>query len=192
MSRVGQPTFRTRGSGIAVIPCLLFIPLAVAPRSEAADSPLQTVPSVDLSRYVGTWYEIASYPQRFQKGCTGTTATYTMRPDGQIDVLNRCSRDSLNGRVTVARGRAKVVDKSTNAKLKVSFFWPFWGDYWIIDLGQDYEYAVVGHPKRKYLWVLSRTPAMDALVYEGILERLRAQGYDTTHLVRTVQPAESG
>lgn len=188
MSGAGQPTFRTRGSGIAVISCLLFL----APRSEAADPPLRTVPSVDLSRYVGTWYEIASYPQRFQKGCTGTTATYTLRADGKIDVLNRCSRDSLNGRVTVARGRAKVVDKNTNAKLKVSFFWPFWGDYWIIDLGRDYEYAVVGHPKRKYLWVLSRKPVMDALIYEGILERLRAQGYDTTRLVRTVQPAESG
>lgn len=172
---------------LRVLSGMLLIALASAPLGVAAPPPLQTVPSVDLSRYVGTWYEIASYPQRFQKGCTGTTATYTLRADGKIDVLNRCARDSLNGRVTVARGRAKVVDKSTNAKLKVTFFWPFWGDYWIIDLGRDYEYAVVGHPNRKYLWVLSRAPVMDGKVYEGILKRLGAQGYDTTRLVRTVQ-----
>jgi apolipoprotein D and lipocalin family protein len=79
------------------------------------------------------------------------------------------------------------VDKNTNAKLKVSFFWPFWGDYWIIDLGRDYEYAVVGHPGRKYLWILSRTPSMEPAAYEGVLERLRVQGYDTSRLVRTLQ-----
>jgi len=177
---------------LRVMSVMFLITLAPAPRSAAAGPPLRTVPSVDLSRYVGTWYEIASYPQRFQKGCTGTMATYTLRADGKIDVLNRCSRDSLNGRVTVARGRAKVVDKNTNAKLKVSFFWPFWGDYWIIDLGRDYEYAVVGHPNRKYLWILSRTPVMDASVYEEILKRLGAQGYDTTRLVQTVQPVATG
>ena len=161
------------------------------PEAAAAPSrPLETVPSVDLARYAGTWYEIASYPQRFQKGCTGTTATYTLRDDGKVEVLNRCARDSLNGRVTVAKGKAKVVDTRTHAKLKVSFFWPFWGDYWIIDLGRDYEYAVVGHPKRKYLWILSRTPVMDETVYDGILDRLRAQGYDTKRLVRTLQPGE--
>jgi apolipoprotein D and lipocalin family protein len=169
--------------------CVVFVPSS---RAAATGPPLQTVPSVDLSRYAGTWYEIASYAQRFQKGCTGTSATYTLRDDGNVDVLNRCARDSLGGRVTIARGRARVVDTNTNAKLKVSFFWPFWGDYWIIDLGRDYEYAVVGHPGRKYLWILSRTPAMDTTAYEGILERLRAQGYDTSRLVRTVQPTVDG
>ena len=161
--------------------------VAAAGPGAAAKRPLETVPHVDLTRYTGTWYEIASYPQRFQKGCTGTVATYTLRSDGTVEVLNRCARDSLNGRVTVARGRARVVDKTSNAKLMVSFFWPFWGAYWIIDLGHDYEYAVVGHPSRKYLWVLSRTPTMAPAVYEGILERLRAQGYDTGRLNRTLQ-----
>ena len=153
----------------------------------AGERTLETVPHVDLTRYTGTWYEIASYPQRFQKGCTGTTATYTLRPNGTVEVVNRCARDSLNGRVTVARGRARVVDRNTNAKLKVSFFWPFWGDYWIIDLGRDYEYAVVGHPSRKYLWILCRAPHMDDAVYAGILDRLRTQGYDTARLVHTLQ-----
>jgi apolipoprotein D and lipocalin family protein len=152
-------------------------------------SELETVARVDLSRYLGTWYDIASFPQRFQRGCTGTTATYTLRGDGQIDVLNRCRRGSLTAQESLAKGRARVVDRTTNAKLKVSFFRPFWGDYWIIDLGPNYEYAVVGHPSRDYLWILSRTPTMDGAVYEGILGRLREQGYEVQRLNRTQQQA---
>jgi apolipoprotein D and lipocalin family protein len=150
---------------------------------------LRSVPHVDLERYVGTWYDVASFPQRFQRGCTGTSATYTMRGDGKIDVLNRCRDGSLTGKERVARGRARVVDRSTNAKLKVSFFRPFWGDYWIIDLGPNYEYAVVGHPSRDYLWILSRTPTMDSATYDGILGRLRGQGYEVERLNRTLQPS---
>jgi apolipoprotein D and lipocalin family protein len=142
---------------------------------------LRTVSHVDLERYVGTWYDIASFPQRFQRGCTGTTATYTIRADGMIDVLNRCRDGSLAGK-----------ERSTNAKLKVSFFRPFWGDYWIIDLGPSYEYAIVGHPGRDYLWILSRTPTMDGAVYDGILGRLREQGYEVERLNRTLQPSGGG
>ncbi len=146
----------------------------------------QTVARVDLGRYVGTWYEIASFPQSFQRGCTATTATYTLRDDGQIDVVNRCRKGSPDGPEKVARGRARVVDPSSNAKLEVSFFRPFWGDYWIVDLGPDYEYAVVGHPGRDYLWILSRTPTMKSGVYDAIVQRLAVQGYETSRLVRTV------
>lgn len=153
-------------------------------------APLRTVSRVDLTRYVGTWYEIASYPQRFQKGCTATTAVYALREDGEIQVVNRCNRDSLDGRETVARGRARVIDRETNAKLKVTFFWPFWGDYWIIDLDPEYRFAVVGHPNRKYLWILSRTRTMDPLVYSRILEHLTVQGYDVGKLQVTLQPQE--
>lgn len=148
---------------------------------------LRTVSRVDLQRYLGTWYEIASFPQRFQRGCTGTVATYTVRGDGDIDVLNRCRKGSLDGKEASAQGRARVSDRSTNAKLKVSFFRPFWGDYWILDLGAGYEYAVVGHPSRDYLWILSRKPTMDSTVYQGILGRLRAQGYEVERLDRTLQ-----
>jgi apolipoprotein D and lipocalin family protein len=148
---------------------------------------LRTVSRVDLRQYVGTWYDIASFPQRFQRGCTATTATYTIRGDGEIDVLNRCRKGSLDGKEVSAQGRARVIDQSTNAKLKVSFFRPFWGDYWIIDLGANYEYAVVGHPSRDYLWILSRKPTMDSTVYEGILDRLQAQGYEVARLDRTPQ-----
>jgi apolipoprotein D and lipocalin family protein len=150
--------------------------------------PLQTVPHVDLPRYLGHWYEIAAFPQSFQRGCTASTATYSLRDDGDIDVLNRCRDGSLEGEVRQAKGRARVVDRATNAKLEVSFFRPFWGDYWVVDLGADYEYAVVGHPGRDYLWILSRTPTMDAAVYDGILARLRAQGYEVERLHRTLQP----
>ena len=148
--------------------------------------PLETVAHVELARYVGTWYEIASFPQSFQRGCIATTATYTIRDDGDIDVLNRCRKDALDGQEKSALGRARVVDRATNAKLEVSFFRPFWGDYWIVDLGADYEYAVVGHPGRDYLWILSRTPTMPEATYEGILARLQAQGYDTSRLKRTL------
>ncbi len=149
--------------------------------------PLEAVAHVDLSRYVGTWYEIASFPQRFQRGCTATTATYTVREDGDIDVLNRCRKGSLDGEEKSALGRARVVDRATNAKLQVSFFRPFWGDYWIIDLADDYSYAVVGHPGRDYLWILARTPTMADATYQSIVARLRAQGYETSRLVRTLQ-----
>jgi apolipoprotein D and lipocalin family protein len=151
--------------------------------------PLQTVERVELPRYLGTWYEIASFPQRFQQGCTATTATYTLRDDGDIDVLNRCRKGSLDGPEDSARGLARTTDPAASAKLKVTFFRPFWGDYWVIDLGRDYEYAVVGHPSRDYLWILSRSPAMPDDVYAGILSRLEAQGYETERLVKTPQPA---
>ena len=151
--------------------------------------PLTTVPAVDLSKYTGTWYDIASYPQSFQKGCTATTANYTARPDGQINVVNRCRKDSLEGEEDVAEGRARVVDTTTHAKLEVSFFRPFWGDYWIIQLAPDYSYAVVGNPGRDYLWILSRTPQMDEAVYNGILAKLKEQSYDLNRLQKTLQPS---
>ncbi len=153
---------------------------------------LKTVPQVDLGRYVGVWYEIAAFPQKFQRGCNASTATYTTRQDGEIDVVNRCRKGSVDGEEKKAVGRARVVDQKTNAKLEVSFFRPFWGDYWIIDLGADYEYAVVGHPGRDYLWILSRTPSMEAATYQAILSRLTAQGYEIGRLVRTVHRGAQG
>jgi apolipoprotein D and lipocalin family protein len=149
---------------------------------------LQTVAHVDLNRYSGTWYEIATIPQGFQRGCTASQATYGLRDDGEIEVLNRCRQGSLDGPERFARGRARIVDSATNAKLTVSFFRPFWGDYWIIDLGKNYEYSVVGHPTRDYLWILSRTPTMEPDVYDAIVGRAAAQGYETQRLVRTQQP----
>ncbi|MEM7828496.1 MAG: lipocalin family protein [Candidatus Aenigmatarchaeota archaeon] len=149
--------------------------------------PLDVVSYVDLTRYTGTWYEISRYPHPFQEGCVGSRATYSLREDGKIDVLNECYDGSFSGKLRRAKGIAKVVDKTSNAKLKVSFFWPFYGDYWIIDLGKDYDYAVVGHPTRKYLWILSRSKKMDERLYGDILEKIKSMGYDTTKLIKTPQ-----
>ena len=151
---------------------------------------LQTVPSVNLSRYLGQWYEIGRLPNRFQKKCADSvTANYTLRSDGNIKVVNRCRKPS--GEFTTATGKAKLVDKQTNAKLKVTFFWPFYGKYWILDLGPNYEYAVVGEPGRDYLWILSRTPTMDEGLYQKLVAKMRARGFDTTRMIRTVQPQGS-
>ena len=149
---------------------------------------LQTVPSVDLKKYAGKWYEIASFPQRFQKGCTCTTAEYTPTDKGYIIVENRCNKDSINGKPTYIKGKAFVVENSGNAKLKVQFFWPFKGKYWIIDLADDYSYAVVGHPNRKYLWILSRTSKMPDNIYQQILSRVKEKGFDVSKIKITKQP----
>ena len=132
--------------------------------------------------------EFWKYILIFQRGCTATTADYSLREDGLIKVVNRCRKGALDGKPKEAIGRAKVVDEETNAKLKVSFFGPFWGDYWIIDLDADYQWAVVGVPSRKYLWILSRTPQMKEELYDDIVDRLRLQGYDPSQLNVTLQP----
>jgi apolipoprotein D and lipocalin family protein len=149
--------------------------------------PLKTVPLVDLNRYAGKWYEIASYPQKFQKGCHCTTAEYTISEKGYVIVENRCNRDSINGYQSYIKGKAFVQKHSGNAKLKVQFFWPFKGKYWIIDLADDYSYAVVSHPNRKYLWILSRTPIMDVAIYNQLLSRLSENGFDITKIQSTIQ-----
>lgn len=150
---------------------------------------LQTIPYVDLNKYAGLWYEIASYPQRFQKGCHCTTAKYTLSNEGYVIVENNCNKGSLNGKPTGIKGKAFVEPNTGNAKLKVQFFWPFKGKYWIIDLAPDYSYAVVSHPNKKYLWILSRTPKMDDIVYNHIVGRLSNLGFDIEKLQITPQQA---
>jgi len=160
-------------------------------RAGEESKPLEVVPYVDLGRYVGTWYEIATIPQRFQKDCVGVTATYTVRDDGSIAVLNKCRKKTLDGEQKEVNGKAWIADKKTNAKLKVQFFWPFKADYWIIELDADYQYAVVGHPGRGYLWILSRAPQMDESLYQDLLQRIANKGYDLSRIKKTLQPSES-
>ncbi|MCX6560423.1 MAG: lipocalin family protein [Candidatus Aminicenantes bacterium] len=161
---------------------ILLAGAAAAPRL-SEDKPLATVPSVDLQKYMGVWFEIASFPQKFQKGCHCTTAEYSMTDKGYVRVVNTCRKDSAAGKVKTASGKAFVVAGSHNAKLKVQFFWPFRGDYWIIDLAADYSYAVVGDPSRKYLWILARTPKMEEPLYREIVGRIAAKGFDVAKLV---------
>lgn len=148
---------------------------------------LETVASVDLNKYAGKWYEIASFPQRFQKGCNCTTATYTLTDKDYVIVENRCNKNSVNGKESYIKGKAFVEKNSGNAKLKVQFFWPFKGAYWIIDLDDDYTYAVVGHPNRNYLWILSRTPQIDENTYNQIIGRIQQKGFNINNLQRTTQ-----
>jgi len=168
---------------------LPFILLTAALTAAPELPPLKTVSQVDIHRYLGTWYEIATIPQHFQKGCTAVRATYSLRPDGKIQVVNSCRKDSLTGKPKSVTGVAWVVDRNTNAKLKVRFFWPFSGDYWIIELDSlNYQYAVVGHPNRKYLWILCRQPEMDDGLYQQLLERIAEHGYDLSRILKTPQP----
>jgi apolipoprotein D and lipocalin family protein len=166
---------------------LLALVLIFMTTSNSNAQALETVPYVDLNKYSGKWHEIASYPQRFQKGCHCTTAEYTLSDKGYVIVENRCNKDSVNGKESYIKGKAFVADGSGNAKLKVQFFWPFRAKYWIIDLADDYSYAVVSHPNKKYLWILSRTSKMDDVIYNQILERLKLKGFDLTKLQKTVQ-----
>ena len=165
---------------LSVITTMVLAGMAAVDRK----SELEVVGAVDLSRYAGRWYEIARLPNRFEKKCADSvTATYTLRSDGKVDVVNRCRKE--NGEYTTATGKAKIVDKKTNAKLKVTFFWPFYGDYWILDLGPNYEYAVVGAPNRDYLWILSRTPQLDEQLYQQLLAKMATRGFATERMIRT-------
>lgn len=167
-------------------PILLSVLFVVLPMNVKAQ-PLRTVPSVDLQKYTGKWHEIASYPQSFTKGCYGTTAEYTLSERGFVIVENRCNKGSMTGKQSYIKGKAFVEKNSGNAKLKVQFFWPFKGKYWIIDLAEDYSYAVVSHPNRKYLWILSRTSRMSDTTYNDIIDRLKEKGFDLSNLKLTEQ-----
>ncbi len=150
--------------------------------------PLAVVENVDLSRYVGKWYEIARYPNFFQQQCFGgTTAEYALREDGSIRVINVCREGALDGPESRIEGVATIADPSVPAKLTVSFFPPFGAPYWIIDLDPDYQWAVVGEPSRSTLWILSRTASLPDAVYQDILGRLPEKGYDPARLILTPQ-----
>jgi len=166
---------------------VLFFFLAVA---AAGAQELKTVASVDLDRYVGRWYEIARLPNRFQDDCAGeVTATYAQQPDGKLSVVNACRK--ADGSMMSATGAARKVG---DAKLKVRFapawmsWLPMvWGDYWVIDLTDDYSWAVVGDQGLEYFWILSRTPEMEEGVFQGIVQRAEKQGYDLAAMTRTKQ-----
>lgn len=148
----------------------------------------QPAKSVELSRYLGRWFELGSYPAPFQEGCSATHADYSLNTDGTIRVLNSCRKGGLSGKDEIAEGRAEVVEGSQNAKLKVSFFGPFYGDYWVLDHAPDYSWSIVGEPSGRYLWLLSRTPHPSATMLKNIEEKAAAMGYDMSLLRKTAQP----
>jgi apolipoprotein D and lipocalin family protein len=147
---------------------------------------LPVVSHVDLKSYTGKWYEIAAFPQSFEKDCYCTTAEYNIKED-YIEVINTCRKNGIEGKINQARGKAFVQNNPSNAKLSVQFFWPFRGDYWIIELADDYSYSVVGDPSREYLWILARTPKMSDETYNMLLEKIKTKGFEINKLKRTVQ-----
>ena len=175
---------------------LLGITLAllhIQAQAQAPDTSVKTIASLDVPRYLGTWYEVAKFPNWFQKKCVGNTkAVYSLRPDGNLRVLNSCKQ--ADGDTSEAEGTARQIGAKDSPKLEVRFapawlsFLPMvWGDYWVIDLDAQYQVAAVSDPKRDYLWILSRTPQMDPKVYEDLLMRLQQQQFDVRKLEKTSQ-----
>jgi apolipoprotein D and lipocalin family protein len=145
------------------------------------------VTPISLDRYVGRWYEIARFPNNFEEGCAGVTAEYAALPDGKVSVVNTCHKDTPEGQARQSRGTARIVDAATKAKLKVTFFWPFEGDYWVLDRAEDYSWALVGEPSGRYLWMLARAPRISDDLKADLLGRLQARGYNTGALTWTAQ-----
>jgi apolipoprotein D and lipocalin family protein len=182
----------------AVLFCLCALPVIAeeaAPGNDRqpANSALSTVTALDVARYMGTWYEIAKFPNWFQKKCTGSTkADYSLKNDGTVQVINRCRLES--GEMSEAIGEARQIRPATSPKLQVRFapewlaFLPFvWGDYWVIDLDEHYKLVAVSEPKKEYLWILSRTPKIDPNDYKNLLTRLSQRGFDVRKLEVTNQ-----
>jgi apolipoprotein D and lipocalin family protein len=149
----------------------------------------QPAKAVDIDRYLGRWYELARYEAGFQKDCEGVTADYSLSAPGKIKVINSCRKGSLDGKADQATGKAKVVEGSNNAKLRVSFFGPFYGDYWVLDRADDYSWAIVGEPSGRYLWLLNRKANPGKAELDAMKARAAALGYDVALLRITRQPS---
>ncbi|MFA5973421.1 MAG: lipocalin family protein [Lentimicrobiaceae bacterium] len=164
---------------------LITVQLLINSFSMGQNAPTVT-DSVNLQKYAGKWYEIASYPMKFQKDCYCVTADYTLTNKGYVKVFNSCRKGSVNGQVKSITGKAFPVKGTNNVKLKVQFFWPFRADYWVIDKDEDYSWAVVSGASRKYLWILCRTPEMQKETWQYITDRLVGNGFDLSKLKRMV------
>lgn len=170
----------------AFAPLLILAALCgLAPAQAAERQPLPTVAEVDLARYAGAWYEIALLPNRFQRQCVADTQARYRLLEGRVEVINRCRR--ADGQVENIRGHAKVVPDSANAKLRVSFFWPFYGDYWVLDLDPDYRRVLVGTPDRQYAWLLAREPQLDEAQLQALLDKAASLGFERGAFRRTPQ-----
>lgn len=170
----------------AVLPLALLAACAGSPGPVGNRAVPQPAKAVDLNRYLGRWYEFARYEAPFQKGCEAVTADYSLRENGTIKVINSCRQDSVSGKAKQSTGKAKIVAGSNNAKLKVSFFGPFYGDYWVLDRADDYSWAIVGEPSGRYLWMLTREARPDSATRAVLERQAKAMGYDWS-LVRMTQ-----
>jgi apolipoprotein D and lipocalin family protein len=176
---------------MAAIAVLIFGTVTFAATGVSVPPPIESVAMVDQSRWMGRWYQIARLPNRFQKGCIGSYTDFSLRDDGQINVINSC-RNEKDGSPRQSKGHAWVIDPASNARIKVSFFWPFRSEYWVIGLGKEYEYTVVASPNRKYLWVLSRTPTMNDDLYSDIIKDVEQQGFDIKNVLKEIPGNRTG
>jgi apolipoprotein D and lipocalin family protein len=168
----------------------IFLIILTACKQPAMTEPNQTIHndfSFQLEKYLGTWYEIARFDHSFERGLQGVTATYSLKPDGKIMVLNKGYKNSLDGKLKKAVGKAKIFNPKTPRNLLVSFFWFFYAPYNILELDADYQYALIGSKSSNYLWILSRTPQLDEKTYQWLLEKARDRGYDTSKLIKVLQ-----
>ena len=165
-----------RAAGLSVLLAAALTGCVSGPVGNAR--PPEPVRAVALDRYLGKWYELARYDMAFERGCEAVTAEYSLRPDGLIKVVNSCHKGTPDGPLAVAVGRAKRVGDPLGARLKVSFFGPFFADYWVLDHGPDYEWSIVGEGSGRYLWILSRDPHPPQAVRDDLVRRVKAMGYD--------------
>lgn len=174
-----------------IIPFIILITLVFALSSCTNTKNMvdtTTVNKLEIEKFLGTWYEIARFDHSFERGLVGVTATYSMRDDGMIKVLNQGYKNSLDGKLSQAIGKAKIPDSNFPGKLKVAFFWIFYADYFVMELDEEnYEWAVIGSSSPKYLWILSRKPQMDPAIYQDLIARIEKRGYDLQPLISVEQ-----
>ncbi|MET0173383.1 MAG: lipocalin family protein [Agrobacterium vaccinii] len=168
---------------IAIITMLGAVLAACSPIGPSGNSSVpQPIKPVEINRYLGQWFELARYENHLERNCEAVTADYSLRKDGMVRVLNTCRDGGINGKHKESEGRAKTVPDSGNAKLKVSFFGPFYGNYWILDRATDYSWSIVGEPSGRYLWILTRAPKPTKKTRNMLVERAKALGYDVDML----------
>jgi len=172
---------------LLLIFCILIVLYFINNRSQMIDQ--TTVKALDLNRYLGKWYEIARFPHSFEKNLVGVTATYRLKADGMIEVLNEGFKNTLDGEHSKVIGKAKIPNKLESGKLKVSFFWIFYADYFVLELDEEnYQYAMIGSSSDKYFWILCRTPQMNESVYNMLIDKARKRGYHLEKLYKVPQP----
>jgi len=182
---IGQGNFRMKKKIVFVLASIVLICSSAKGQEAMIDKTV--VKELELEKYLGKWYELARYDHRFERGLEGVSATYSMRKDGKIKVLNAGYKGSLDGKRSEAVGKAKIPDPSEPAKLKVSFFLFFYGDYFVLDLDPDYQWALIGSSSDNFLWILSRKPVIDDSLYNKLLAKLKDRGYDVDKLIKVKQ-----
>lgn len=173
-----------------ILPLFLIFFANSCAQTTKNDIDVKTVENLDIEKYLGTWYEIARFDHSFERDLVGVTATYSMRKDGKIAVLNQGYKNTLDGKHSKAKGKAKIPNPNEPAKLKVSFFLFFYGDYFVLELGENYEYAMIGSSSPNYFWILSRTPQIDEKTYNMLIENAKKRGYDVSKIIKVEQAIE--